>query len=116
MWITPLRDGLNLVAKEYVATQGLTQGSGVLVLSEFAGAAAELRGALLTNPHDPRELVETCYLALSLTRSQAQSRLSEAFDDVCHYDIDYWAKDFLDSVKQYDGIEAEIKDDDRQVA
>ncbi|MDO6749706.1 trehalose-6-phosphate synthase, partial [Gilvimarinus sp. 1_MG-2023] len=51
MWITPLRDGLNLVAKEYVATQGMVDGAGVLVLSEFAGAAAELRGALLTNPH-----------------------------------------------------------------
>jgi glucosylglycerol-phosphate synthase len=108
MWITPLRDGLNLVAKEYVATQGLTKGSGVLVLSEFAGAAAELTGALLTNPHDPRELAETCFLALSMPRSQAQSRLSEAFDDVCHYDIDYWAKDFLDSVKQYDSNEKKI--------
>ncbi len=52
MWITPLRDGLNLVAKEFVATQGLLAGSGVLVLSEFAGAAAELKGAVLTNPHD----------------------------------------------------------------
>ena len=101
MWITPLRDGLNLVAKEYVATQGMTKGSGVLVLSEFTGAAAELRGAVLTNPHDPRELVETCYFALSMSREEAKGRIAEAFDVVCHYDIGYWAKDFLDSVKQY---------------
>lgn len=87
MWITPLRDGLNLVAKEYVATQGLTQGSGVLVLSEFAGAAAELRGAVLTNPHDPDDLVRTCYYGLSLSSSEARARLSEAFNAVNHYDI-----------------------------
>ncbi|GAB1259271.1 glucosylglycerol-phosphate synthase [Aurantivibrio plasticivorans] len=98
MWITPLRDGLNLVAKEYVATQGLTDGQGVLVLSEFAGAAAELRGAVLTNPHDPAELTQTCYFALAMSRSDAKSRLHEAFDAVCHYDIEYWGKDFLDAV------------------
>ncbi|MFV8818462.1 glucosylglycerol-phosphate synthase [Haliea sp. E17] len=102
MWITPLRDGLNLVAKEYIAAQGMSQGSGVLVLSEFAGAAAELRGAVLTNPHDPRELVDTCYFGLSMSREEARNRLSEAFDIVSHYDIDYWANDYLDSVKEYD--------------
>ncbi len=101
MWITPLRDGLNLVAKEYIATQGKIQGNGVLVLSEFAGAAAELRGAVLANPHDPRELADTCYFALSMGREEARSRLVEAFDIVRHYDIDYWAKDYLDSVKGY---------------
>src|SRR3546814_14671847 len=56
MWITPLRDGLNLVCKEYVATQGLSGGRGVLVLSEFAGAAAELEGAILNHPHDSQDL------------------------------------------------------------
>lgn len=102
MWITPLRDGLNLVAKEYVATQGLTGGSGVLVLSEFAGAAAEMRGAVLANPHDPREMVDSCYFALSMSRDEARNRIAEAFDVVRHFDIAYWAKDFLDSVKEYD--------------
>lgn len=99
MWITPLRDGLNLVAKEYVATQGMTDGSGVLVLSEFAGAAAELRGAVLANPHDPRELTDTCYFALSMSRAEAKSRMVEAYDVVKHFDIEFWAKDFLDSVQ-----------------
>lgn len=70
MWITPLRDGLNLVAKEFVAAQGLLGGRGVLVLSEFAGAAAELKGALLTNPHDPADLAQTCYLALNLPKAR----------------------------------------------
>ncbi|TGD74168.1 glucosylglycerol-phosphate synthase [Mangrovimicrobium sediminis] len=113
MWITPLRDGLNLVAKEYVATQGMTDGSGVLVLSEFTGAAAELRGAVLTNPHDPRELANTCYFALSMNRTEARNRLAEAFDVVRHYDIDYWAKNFLDAVAEYDAsfLERETSDE-----
>ena len=101
MWITPLRDGLNLVAKEYIATQGKTGGCGVLVLSEFAGAAAELRGAILTNPHDPHELVTTCYLALTLSRDEARSRLAEAYDSVRHYDIALWGSEFMDAVRAH---------------
>ncbi|MFT7411319.1 MAG: trehalose-6-phosphate synthase, partial [Oleispira sp.] len=99
MWITPLRDGLNLVAKEYVATQGLIDGSGVLVLSEFAGAAAELRGAILANPHHPQELADTCYYALTISESEAKNRLSEAFEIVCRYDIGYWGQAFIDAVE-----------------
>ncbi|PFG52694.1 glucosyl-glycerol phosphate synthase [Marinobacter sp. LV10R520-4] len=100
MWITPLRDGLNLVAKEYIATQGLTQGSGVLVLSEFAGAAAELRGAILANPHHPQDLADTCYYALAISRSDARNRLSEAFEVVCRYDIEYWGREFINEVER----------------
>ena len=100
MWITPLRDGLNLVAKEYIATQGLTQGSGVLVLSEFAGAAAELRGAILANPHHPQDLADTCYYALAIGRSDARNRLSEAFEVVCRYDIEYWGREFINEVER----------------
>lgn len=99
MWITPLRDGLNLVAKEFVAAQGLLGGRGVLVLSEFAGAAAELKGALLTNPHDPADLAQTCYLALNLPKSEAQARLRELFDIVCFNDIRRWGEDFLAGVQ-----------------
>ena len=99
MWITPLRDGLNLVAKEFVAAQGLLGGRGVLVLSEFAGAAAELKGALLTNPHDPADLVHTCYLALNLPKSEAQARLRELFDIVSYNDIRRWGEDFLAGVE-----------------
>ena len=98
MWITPLRDGLNLVAKEYIATQGMTDGSGVLVLSEFAGAAAELRGPILANPHDRSELVKTCYLALTLNRDEARSRMREAYDIVKHNDINVWGDEFMSAV------------------
>lgn len=99
MWITPLRDGLNLVAKEFVAIQGLTQGRGVLVLSEFAGSAAELKGAVLTNPHDPDDLVQACYQALNMGRLEAQARLRQLFDIVEHYDNRRWADDFLAAVQ-----------------
>ena len=98
MWITPLRDGLNLVAKEFVATQAKTSGKGVLVLSEFAGAAAEVKGAVLCNPHDPAEMADSCYFALNLSREDAAARLHEAYDVVSYYDIDYWSQEFLAEV------------------
>ncbi len=99
MWITPLRDGLNLVAKEYVATQGLTGGHGVLVLSEFAGAAAELHGALLTNPHEVHDLTAKLYLGIAMKRAEAEARLRELFDIVRHNDIARWGQEFLDAVE-----------------
>lgn len=100
MWITPLRDGLNLVAKEYVATQGLGGGRGVLVLSEFAGAAAELHGAVLANPHDISELVTSCYFGITMGRAEAEARLRELFEIVGHNDIRRWGQDFLAGVAE----------------
>ncbi|UAW97150.1 glucosylglycerol-phosphate synthase [Halopseudomonas nanhaiensis] len=99
MWITPLRDGLNLVAKEYVATQGLCEGSGALVLSEFAGSAAELHGALLTNPHDPHDLRDTLYVGLTLGKAERQARLRELYATVSHNDIQRWGDEFLQAVR-----------------
>ncbi|MFT5780800.1 MAG: glucosylglycerol-phosphate synthase [Pseudomonas sp.] len=98
MWITPLRDGLNLVCKEFVAAQGLLGGCGVLVLSEFAGAAAELKGALLTNPHDPADMVQTCYHALNMPKIEAKARLRELYDIVSYNDIRRWGDEFLAGV------------------
>jgi trehalose-6-phosphate synthase len=98
MWITPLRDGLNLVAKEFVAVQGLMQGGGVLVLSEFAGAAAELHGAVLTNPHDINDLREKCYYALNMHRAEAESRLRELLAIVQYNDVHRWGQEFLAAV------------------
>ncbi len=97
-WITPLRDGLNLVCKEYVATQGQVEGDGVLVLSEFAGAAAELHGAVLTNPHDPADLRERLRQALDMERGEREARLRGLYDIVQHNDIDRWGREFLEAV------------------
>lgn len=100
MWITPLRDGLNLVAKEFIATHGVHNSSGVLVLSEFAGAAAELKGALLTNPHDQADLVATLRLALAMTDGERDSRQRNLFEIVSQYDLARWGQDFLQAVRQ----------------
>jgi len=99
MWITPLRDGLNLVAKEFVAVQGFTESNGVLVLSEFAGAAAELKGALLTNPHDPADLLSMIGQAIDMDTTEAGQRLKALYDIVRHNDIRRWSADFLSAVE-----------------
>ncbi|MDF1762091.1 MAG: trehalose-6-phosphate synthase, partial [Oleibacter sp.] len=77
------------------ATQGKTGGKGTLVLSEFAGAAAEVKGAILCNPHDPAEMAEKCYFALCIHPEDAAARLNEAYDVVSYYDIEYWGREFL---------------------
>lgn len=94
-WITPLRDGLNLVAKEYVAAKGLTGTDGVLVLSEFAGAAVELQGAILTSPYDARGMVESLHRALTMPDMERRNRMRRLFNIVKAYDIDAWGEDFL---------------------
>jgi len=98
MWITPLRDGLNLVAKEFVAAHGIEGTAGTLVLSEFAGAAAELKGAVLTNPHDLTDLVAGLGQALSMPEHEAVGRQRQLFDIVRYYDVERWGRDFLDAV------------------
>ncbi len=98
MWITPLRDGLNLVAKEFVATQGIEGSQGILVLSEFAGAAAELKGALLTNPHDQADLTAALQQALAMPVEEAAARLRQLYGIVEYHDVDRWGREFLDGV------------------
>ena len=100
MWVTPLRDGLNLVAKEFIATQGLTEGRGTLVLSEFAGVAVELRGAILTNPYDRIDLVQKCYQGIVMEQAEAEGRLREMFEIVKHNDIGHWGKEFIHQIRQ----------------
>ena len=64
--VTPLRDGMNLVAKEFVAAQS-AKNPGALILSRFAGAAAGLQGALKVNPYDPNEMCDTLHIALKVS-------------------------------------------------
>ncbi len=94
-WITPLRDGLNLVAKEYVVAQTAVDGAGVLLLSEFAGAAAELHGALLTNPYDIEGLRDGLYRALNLPEEERRQRLVRLSRVVERNDVAAWSRDFL---------------------
>lgn len=94
-WITPLRDGLNLVAKEYVMAQEAVGGAGVLLLSEFAGAAVELHGALLTNPYDLESLRAGLLEALHLPEADRRHRIRRLARVVEGYDVEAWSRDFL---------------------
>jgi glucosylglycerol-phosphate synthase len=97
-WITPLRDGLNMVAKEFVAVNHASGGDGTLVLSEFAGAAAELHGAILTNPYHPAGMAKDLYDALQMPEQQRRERMALMHDIIHANDIRYWSYEFLAAV------------------
>lgn len=92
-WVTPLRDGLNLVSKEYVASR--VGGDGALILSEFAGAAVELDGAILTNPYSPDDMDRALDEALALTPGERAARMLRLRERVLTHDVHDWAQRFL---------------------
>ncbi len=89
-WITPLRDGLNLVAKEFVAAHDARDG--VLVLSEFAGAALELGDAVLVNPYSISQMDAAIDRALDMEPEEQHGRMVRMQQHVQHYDIDFWTR------------------------
>ena len=96
MLVTPLRDGMNLVAKEYVACRH--DDGGVLVLSEFTGAALELTTALLVNPHDTDGVKAAIARALEMPEADARERMQAMRRQVLEHDVDRWARTFLDAL------------------
>ena len=98
MLVTPLRDGMNLVAKEFVATRDDEQG--VLVLSEFAGAAAELGGAIRVNPHDIDEVASLVADALKMPRSDQRERMRSMRERVFRADVHHWLDSFVTGLKR----------------
>jgi trehalose 6-phosphate synthase len=96
MLVTPFRDGMNLVAKEYVACR--SDLGGALVLSEFTGAAAELRQAYLTNPHDLEGVKDTIEAAVNQTPEEGRRRMRALRRQVLAHDVDRWARSFLDAL------------------
>jgi trehalose 6-phosphate synthase/phosphatase len=97
MLVTPLRDGMNLVAKEFVASR--IDGDGVLVLSEFAGASWELPEAVQVNPYDVDGTAESCYRALSMAEEERRTRLGPLRTRVATYDVHRWAMTFLEQLE-----------------
>jgi trehalose 6-phosphate synthase/phosphatase len=95
-WVSPLRDGLNLVAKEYVACQ--RDGAGVLVLSEFAGAASEMGEAFLVNPYDEERTAETVRRALELPEEERRERMQALHRRVVRNNVFSWAERFLSAL------------------
>ncbi|HEY4613042.1 MAG TPA: bifunctional alpha,alpha-trehalose-phosphate synthase (UDP-forming)/trehalose-phosphatase [Bacteroidota bacterium] len=91
--VTPLRDGMNLIAKEYIACR--TEGTGVLILSEMAGAAKELGEAVIINPNDRREIAKALHEALSMPVHEQRRRNKIMQDRLQRYDVVRWANDFL---------------------
>lgn len=92
--VTPLRDGMNLVAKEYVAAQDPAD-PGVLILSRFAGAAAQLKEAILVNPHSADELADAIHKALRMPREERIRRWQALMDATAREDIGWWSERFL---------------------
>jgi trehalose 6-phosphate synthase/phosphatase len=93
--VTPLRDGMNLVAKEYVAAQ--LENDGVLILSEMAGAAEELQEAVIVNPFDIEAVAEALHRALAMPADERRARMSALRDRVRANDVHAWVAKFLES-------------------
>jgi trehalose 6-phosphate synthase len=97
MLVTPYRDGMNLVAKEYVAARA--DHGGTLVLSEFAGAAAELRQAFLVNPHDIAGVKNQLLRALRVEPAEGARRMRAMRRYLAKHDLEHWASSFFDALR-----------------
>lgn len=98
-FVTPLRDGMNLTAKEYIASQDAAD-PGVLILSRFAGAAEELQQAILVNPYCVEELGDALAQALAMPLAERQSRHAALYATISRRDTTTWATDFLEHLKR----------------
>lgn len=95
--VTPLSDGMNLVAKEYVAAQD-PDDPGVLVLSRFAGAAEELTEAIIVNPLDSDEIAEALHQALTMPRAERKARHEKLFEKICRTTAASFCRDFISAL------------------
>jgi len=92
--VTPLRDGMNLVCKEFVASK--TDQTGVLILSEMAGASKELQDAVLVNPNDQQSVIDAIYNSLSMKPAEQKARMVSMQKSLKKYDVFQWVKVFMD--------------------
>jgi trehalose 6-phosphate synthase/phosphatase len=107
MLVTPLRDGMNLVAKEFIASR--VDGDGVLVLSEFAGAAAELGEAVIVNPYDVEAVASSMLASLEMDRPVRRARMQNLRRRVLAHDVHRWAQRFIDQLPP-DGRSSEARE------
>ena len=96
--VTPLRDGMNLVAKEYIASQRASD-PGVLILSRFAGAAEEFPDALIVNPHDPEGVADALNHALKMPKKERLRRWLSAFDQLQSFNISMWRTNYIEALQ-----------------
>jgi len=113
MLVTPLRDGMNLVAKEYVAAR--TDGHGVLVLSEFAGAAAELASAITVNPYDVTGTATAIERALLMPEAEQALRMRELREVVQTQTVQKWASSFLRDLEALEPVSAVLRSEEAEL-
>ena len=106
--VTPLRDGMNLVAKEFVAAQNADD-PGVLILSNLAGAARELGAALLVNPYDTRAVGHAIQAALSMALPERRERHAAMLQTLKRNDIATWSRRFVEALERVDGSEPRVR-------
>lgn len=104
--VTPVRDGMNLVAKEYLASKN--DNSGVLILSEMAGAAIELQEAIIINPNDTTEIEQAIVEALRMPEEEKQDRLRKMQQRVASHNVKRWAGDFVEELRSIKAQNREI--------
>jgi trehalose 6-phosphate synthase len=97
--VTPLRDGMNLVAKEFVVAQDPAD-PGVLVLSRFAGAAEQLKEAMLVNPYDTESTANSIHLALQMPLEERRARHQALLATIRQYDVHWWCTSFLETLAE----------------
>lgn len=95
--ITPLRDGMNLVAKEYIAAQD-AHDPGILILSRFAGAAEELEDALIVNPYDINEVAQAIRQAATMSMEERRTRHRNLLSQISEHDVQRWQNDYLEAL------------------
>jgi trehalose 6-phosphate synthase len=98
-FVTPLRDGMNLVAKEFVAAQN-EEDPGVLILSQFAGAAAELTGALIVNPHEVEGVAAAIKRALEMPLQERRERHEPMLRHLMEHNVEHWAEEYLSALAE----------------
>src|SRR5690606_7742287 len=98
-FVTPLRDGMNLVAKEYVTAQK-PDNPGVLVLSRFAGAAEDMKKALIVNPYDVEEMADAIKTALEMDLAERRERHEALLATVRRHDAFAWCRSFLGALEK----------------
>jgi len=110
--VTPLRDGMNLVAKEYIAAQD-PDDPGVLVLSQFAGAAEQLEEALIVNPHDPQGLATAIHRAIEMPLGERLARHRALWRRIAEQDVGWWRERFLAALSKASGGAAQPRPAER---
>jgi trehalose 6-phosphate synthase/phosphatase len=113
MLVTPLIDGMNLVAKEFVASR--TDHDGVLVLSEFAGAAEQLDGAILVNPYDLDAVARAIARALQMPQAERRARMRRLRAQVITWDVNRWVSSFLHDLGAAASVRAHQPESEPQV-